>query len=525
MPLLFRRGPPVGPRTEPLLLPDGPGAGSARRGYSAAAGGGDGTPAVAGPGAVAALAVWPLLVVLVAKSALNLAFAGRYGWQRDELYYVVAGRHLQGGYVDIQPVTALLSAAARGLFGLSLVGFRSFAILAGAATIVLAALVARELGGGRLAQTIAAAAVAFSPRLLDANGLFQPVSFDLAMTMLVLWLALRLALGRGWWPALGVAVGVGLETKYTLSVVLVLLLAGFVAWRRDVLATRGFLLAVLIAGALMAPNLIWEAGHGWISVHWFLHQPPSATSETRLQYINNLLQQLNYGVVVVAVLGAVMLWRDRRLRPLGLTVVGVPVAWFLLGGKSYYAGPVVLFALAAGAVPLARWATGRWRLAAVAVLAAGCAVLMAFWLPGVLPVLPLHTAIQQGVVSARTDYQDELGWPALAAQVERLAGGADVVVTSNYGEAGALELFGRGLPPIASTDVTFRYWRPPVAGRRAILVGFPEGKASGFCSGYTLLGRIEMPTANQERGLPIARCTLDSNLAAEWPQILRATGP
>jgi hypothetical protein len=90
-------------------------------------------------------------------------------------------------------------------------------------------------------------------------------------------------------------------------------------------------------------------------------------------------------------------------------------------------------------------------------------------------------------------------------------------------EAGALELFGRGLPPVASADVTFRYWRPPVAGRQAILVGFGQGKASGFCSGYTLLGRIEMPTANQERGLPIARCTLGSSLTAEWSSILRAT--
>ena len=525
MPLLFRHGPSVAPRTEPLPLPDGPGAGSGPRGHLAAAGGADGTPAVAGPGAAAALAVWPLLAVVVAKSALNLAFASRYGWQRDELYYAVAGLHLQGGYVEFGPATAVLSAAARVLFGWSLIGFRSFAVLVGAATVVLAALVARELGGGRGAQVIAAAAVAFSPLLLGSNGLFQPVSFDQAMTMLVLWLALRLALGRGSWLALGAAAGIGLETKYTLAVVLILLVAGFAAWRRDVLATRGFLVAVLVAGALMAPNLIWEAGHGWISVHWFLHQPASATGETRLQYINNLLQQLNYGVVVVAVLGAVMLLRDSRLRPLGLTVVGVPVAYFLLGGKSYYAGPVVLFALAAGTVPLARWATRRWRRAAVGVLLTGCAVSVAFWLPATLPVLPLHTAIQQGIVKGRTDYQDELGWPALAAQVGRLAGGADVVVTINYGEAGALELFGHGLPPVASADKTFRYWQPAVSGRNAILVGFPEGKAAGFCRGYTLLGRIQMPTANQERGLPIARCILDSSLAAEWPQIIQATGP
>jgi 4-amino-4-deoxy-L-arabinose transferase-like glycosyltransferase len=427
--------------------------------------------------------------------------------------------------VDFAPVTALLSEAARGLFGWSLVGFRGFAIFAGAATIVLAALIALELGGGRRAQVIAAAAVAFSPGLLSANSLFQPVSFDLAATMLVLWLALRLALGRGSWLALGLAVGVGLETKYTLAVVLVLLLASFAVWRRDVLATRGVVLAALVAGALMLPNLLWEAQHGWISVHFYLNPPPSASAETRLTYIANLLGKPNYDLQVVAVLGAVMLLRDRRLRPLGLTVIGVPVAYFLLNGKSYYAGPAMLFALAAGAVPLARWATRGWRLAAVGLLAVGWVVTFYFMLPTTLPVLPLHTAIQQGVVKARSDYQDELGWPALAAQVGRLAGGANVVVTSNYREASALKVFGHDLPPIASTHESFRYWRPAVAGRAAILVGFPERKASEFCGGYTLLGRIQMPTANPERGLPIARCTLNSTLAAEWPRILQATGP
>jgi hypothetical protein len=118
-----------------------------------------------------------LLVVLAAKCVLNLAFAGRYGWQRDELYYAVAGRHLQGGYVEFPPVTAVLSAAAHALLGWSLVGFRAFAILAGAGTMLVAALVARELGGDRRAQTIAAVAVGFSPLLIATNGLFQPVSF------------------------------------------------------------------------------------------------------------------------------------------------------------------------------------------------------------------------------------------------------------------------------------------------------------------------------------------------------------
>jgi hypothetical protein len=461
------------------------------------------------------LAVRPLLLVVAAKCALNLAFAGRYGWQRDELYYAVAGRHLQGGYVEFPPVTAVLSALARALLGWSLVGFRALAILAGAATIVVAALVARDLGGGRRAQTLAAVAVGFSPILVATNGLFQPVSFDQLATMTVLWLALRLALGRGSWPLLGLAVGVGLETKYTLAVPVVLLLAACLAWRRDLLRSPGFPVALAIAVALLVPNLVWQAAHGWTSVRWFLNPPPSATDESRPLYVVNLLLLTHPVAVPAAVAGVVALLRDRALRPLGRTVIGTVVAYLVLGGKSYYALPVVLFALAAGAVPFDRWATSR-RLRWVG---AAFVALLLLLLPVGVPVLPLRTADRLGVVAARSDYQDEVGWPQLARDVERQAQGADVVVARNYGEAGALELFGHGLPPVASGHVTFRYWRPDVGGRRAVLVGFAPGEA-GFCRGYRAVARIRMPVENEERGQPIARCTLDGTLAEIWPQIV-----
>jgi hypothetical protein len=486
-----------------------------RRGQEGGESGADGARAQLCP-----LAIRPVLFVVAAKCALHLAVAGRYGWQRDELYYAVAGRHLQGGYVEFPPVTAWLSALARVLFGWSLIGFRAFAILAGAATIVVAALVARDLGGGRRAQTLAAVAVGFSPILVATNGLFQPVSFDQLATMMVLWLSLRLALGRGSWPLLGLAVGVGLETKYTLAVVVVLLLTAFCVWRRDLLRSPRFPLAVAIAVALLVPNLIWQAQHGWTSIHFFLHPPPSATDESRPLYVLNLLLLTHLVAVPVAVVGTLALVRDRALRPLGWTVIGTVVAYLVLGGKSYYALPVVLFALAVGAVPFDRWAT-RSRLRWVG---AGFVTLLVVLLPIGLPVLPLHTADRLGVVSARSDYQDEVGWPQLARDVERQARGADVVVTRNYGEAGALELFGHGLPPVASGQVTFRYWRPPVGGQRAVLVGFTPGEAS-FCRGYQAVARIQMPVDNEERGRPIARCTLDGNLAQVWPQILALDDP
>jgi len=456
-----------------------------------------------------------VLLVVAAKCALNLAFAGRYGWQRDELYYAVAGRHLQGGYVDFPPVTALLSALARVLVGFSLVGFRAFAILAGALTMLVAALVARELGGGGRAQTVAAVAVGFSPLLIATNGLFQPVSFDQLATMVVLWLALRLALGRGSWLPVGLAAGVALETKYTLAVVLVLLLAGFAVWRRDVFRSPGLPAACLFGAALLVPNLIWQLQHGWASVHWFLSPPASATDESRLQYIANVLLLTHPVAAPVAGAGIVALARDRRLRPFAWTVAATVVAYFVLGGKSYYALPTVLFALAAGAVPFARWATRRrlrWSGTAFVLL-------LLILLPVGLPVLPLRTADRLGITAARSDYQDEVGWHALAQQVRRFAGNADVVLTLNYGEAGALALFGHDLPPVASGHTTFRYWRPVVHGRRALLVGFPQAQTS-FCHGYQLVDRIAMPIDNEERSRPIARCILNSSLSDVWPRVL-----
>jgi hypothetical protein len=459
----------------------------------------------------------PVLVVVALRSALELAVVERYGWHRDELYYAVAGRHLQGGYVEFPPVTALVSALARVLFGWSLAGFRIWTILAGAGVVVVAALVARELGGGRRAQTLAAVVVGFSPVLVATNGLFQPVSFDQLATMVVLWLALRLLLGRGSWWQLGIAVGVGLETKYTLAVPLVLLVAGVLLWRRDVLRSLGFVLAVAIAVVLLVPNLVWEAQHAWVSIHWFLDPPPSASDESRPLYVANLLLLTHPLAVPVAVAGIVGLVRDPRLRPLGWTAAATPVAYFVLGGKSYYALPVVLFALAAGAPALDRWAAGR----SLRRLGIVYAVFLVLALPVGLPVLPLHTADRLGILDARSDYQDEVGWHALARTAVAHAGGADVVLAENYGEAGALELFGRGLPPVGSGEVTFRFWRPRVEGRRALLVGvYPDD--APFCTGYRVVARITMPVDNEERGRPIARCTLRGDLRSVWPDVVGA---
>jgi hypothetical protein len=465
---------------------------------------------------------WVALVAVL-KSALNLAFAGRYGWQIDELYYLVAGRHPSGGYVDYPPVTALLAHVAETIFGASLVGFRLFAVLAGAGVVFLAALVARELGGDGRAQIAAAVVVGFSPLLIATNGLFQPVSFDALLEMLLLYLALRLALrpSTRLWLLIGAVIGVGIETKYTMALLAGLVLAAFLAAGRTVLQLRGLLVAAAVAVLLMIPNLVWEARHGWISVHWFLHPGPSVSSETRPQFVLDLLLLSGLVTVPVALVGLRLLWRDRRARPLAVACLATLLAYFALNGKSYYAGPVVYFALAAGAVPLARWAPAHVRR--LTALGTAWGVFLIAGLPIGVPLLPLRTAIDWGVVKARSDYQDELGWPELAADVRRAAAGQPVIVTANYGEAGALELYGHGQAPVDSGHMSFRYWAQRLDARRGVVVGYDGTMLARLCSSYSVVAHVRMPQGvdNEEKGAPIARCTFrGGSLRTVWPQSL-----
>ena len=250
-------------------------------------------------------------------------------------------------------------------------------------------------------------------------------------------------------------------------------------------------------------------------MHFFVNPPPSGSDETRLQFVLNILLLVHPICVPVAVAGVLSLVRDKLVRPLGWTVASTVVAYFVLGGKSYYTLPVLVFALAAGAIPLERWATRR-RLVVVGALFVATTVV---FLPLALPVLPLHMAVRHGIIKGRDDYESEIGWPAYVRQVQRLVGGADVIVTGNYGEAGALELFGRGLPPVASADVTMRYWRPRVTGRQALLVGYSQ-RAATFCTGYRVVAHISAANDSNEGGEAIARCTLRGTLAAVWPSIV-----
>jgi hypothetical protein len=467
-----------------------------------------------------------------AQAALVAPFLGRYGWDRDELYFLSAARRPTWGYVDFPPLTAWIGWLVHTLFGDSLVALRLTSLIAMLVATLLVALTARELGAGLRTQTAAALAWAISPYALGAGSLFHPTWLD-ALCWVALLYVILLALAREQprlWLAAGAVAGIGLEAKYTIAVLLVALLAALLAVRgRRIMRTRWPWLGLAVALLVFLPNLVWQAEHGWASVHFAASQNAATASDTPPS--TYLAEQLLFlgAALVLAVIGVAVLWRRPRLRPLALVPPLVTVLFLLERGRAYYPLPADAVAVAAGVVGLAAWlrAGGRRRLLALAPLLALHAATLALALPIVLPVRSTASMIASGIWKT-SFYDDEIGWPELADQTARVwrsltpAERRDgAIVAANYGEASALERYGpsRGLPPALSGHLSWQYWRPHSLPQRFVLfVGYPRSTLAVLCRSWRPLATIDNTwhLDNEERGRIVAACQLKQPLGTIW---------
>jgi hypothetical protein len=470
---------------------------------------------------------------MLVKLALSAPFLARYGWQRDELYFLQASGHLALGYVDFPPATALLARAVTAVAGPSLVGLRAVGLAAVLAALGLVVLCARELGGGVRAQAAAGLAFALTPYGLGVGAIYHPTMLDLPVWIAMLYLALRI-LGRPeprLWPALGLAAAVGLEAKDTVIALLgALALAVAVAGPRGAVRDRRVVVAAVIALAGLAPNLAWQELHGWPSLEFFASQ--SAATAGDASPGTYLAQQAAFlaGALPLLVVGTVALWRRPGARALALVFPIAVLGFALERGRSYYALPAAALPLAAGVVATAEWAGGRARrrLALAAGLGAPYLAAAALLAPAVWPVLPERTMVARGLASTAY-FEDEIGWPELADQVARAwrdvpppQRRATALLARNYGEAGALALYGpaRGLPAPLSGHLSFQFWRPrSLPQTDAVTVGFDAGELARLCRAWRVVGRIDnrRGVANEERGRAIATCTLRRPLGEIWP--------
>jgi Dolichyl-phosphate-mannose-protein mannosyltransferase len=453
-------------------------------------------PGLRAPAAAPAPALTPapwagIALIAVAAAAVEMAVSARYGYVRDELYFLSAGQHLAFGYVDQPPLTPLLARITAALTGGTLAGFRILPALCLAALVVMTAAMSRRLGAGRTGQLLAALAAATCAEYLGAMHELTTTTPDFVFWALILLLAMRLLASRDprWWLAIGGCAGVASEAKWNIAFLLAGLAAGFLLTdARRLLASRYLLIGGLIAAALAAPDVVWQAAHGWPGLDVF-RVLQTAAGHNRVVYWP--AQVLYTGAVLTPVWvgGAVWSLRSaaaRPFRPAAIACVIVIALQFVLGGKAYYPGAAFTLLLAAGCVQLERRLAARPprarrimpafppAFAAGAAMVAG-AVLAA---PVALPVLPagaLHTVPLQKI---NYDLGEEIAWPRLVALVARqydalpaAQHARTAILAGNYGEAGAIDRYGPGdgLPQVYSGANNFWIWGPPPAADSAAI--------------------------------------------------------
>jgi 4-amino-4-deoxy-L-arabinose transferase-like glycosyltransferase len=411
-----------------------------------------------------------VILLALALFALHMLTNGQYGFHRDELALIDYARHLDWGFVDYPPLTPLLARVALELFGTSLVGVRLFAALAHSLAVLLAGLMARELGGSRFAQTVAALAAAIAPIGFVGGALLTYSTFDHLWWVLTAYLTIRLLKSDDprWWLGIGAAIGLGLETKYTILVLAAGLAVGVVLTRaRRHLLSPWLWGGVALALLIVLPNLIWQAQHDFISLDFlrFIHARDIRIGRTAGFISEQFIFSTNPLALPLWAAGLACCFlapAGKRYAALGWMFVVPAAVLFALEGRSYYLAPAYPMLIAAGAVAWEKWLAGLpirrpgfgrgITLGALAVGTAGAAIVA-------LPIAPVNSGLWRWTSQIHDLFTEQIGWPelvetvagiydSLPAEDQRQAG----ILTGNYGEAGAINLYGPayGLPEAIS---------------------------------------------------------------------------
>ena len=428
--------------------------------------------------------------------AVLMVFSGRYGFHRDELYFLACAQHLQASYVDQPVFTPLLAWVSLKLFGVSLPGLRVWPALAAWATVVVGGLTAREFGGGRRAQLLAAIAVATMPAVLGSAHILDTTAFDI-----LAWAGLALIAARigrtgdaRWWLAGGLVLGLGLANKHSVGFFAVALLIGaLLSGGRRLVWNRWFAAGAVIAAAFTIPDIWWQAQHQWatIAMTRTLNQENGSLGNIATWVIGQLLMT-SLALVWVWPAGLRFLWRSEQ--PLWRALVwayGLLFVFFALttGAKIYYLAGAYIYLLAAGAVAVDGWLSARRGRLRNLLLATGLTTAVA--LPFVLPVLPAADAGPTAKVN--TVSAESIGWPQLVSSVRTVWTSLPprqrahaVIFASNYGEASAINELGRGtgLPQAVSGHNTYWWWGPGNPHATTVLAVMPGPVDGGGDAAY-----------------------------------------
>jgi hypothetical protein len=432
----------------------------------------------------------PLIALGLATVVLHVLTNRGYGVFRDEFYYLACADHPDWGYVDHPPAIAAIAWLARALFGDSTAGLRFLPALAHGLTVMVAGALARDFGGRRFAQALAALIAMLAPVYLGTFSLLTMNAFEILLWALALWVVVRLLDGGDprLWLAFGVVAGLGLLTKHSMAFLLAGLLAGLLLTSaRRQLASRWPWLAALLALVIVSPHLAWQVRHGWPTLEFLANaQRTKNYPVTPLEFLGGqiVLQGPLAFPLWLAGLGFLLLAQaGRRWRTIGWAYLFLFGVFVLERAKIYYLSPFYPVLIAAGAVTAERWLAapaGRWLRPTLVAL---WVVVSAALSPLALPVLPPGRLVAYlgalGYREPKTErhrtallpqgYADMFGWEEMAAGVARAYRALSAeeravcaIYASNYGEAGAIDYYGRrwGLPRAISGHNSYWLWGP-----------------------------------------------------------------
>jgi hypothetical protein len=465
--------------------------------------------------------------------AIHLATDGTLGFHIDELYYLASGRHPALGYVDYPPIVPLLARLETGVLGVTPWTLRVLPALVGGVNVMLWGAYVRKLGGSLRLQALALLVAITAPIVLG-TWLFQTVIFDQLAWMLSLYWFLCLIIDRKPrnWILLGLTLGIGLEVKYlilplVLGIGIAVLLTP--SLRRDLRAWYPWI-GVALMLLIWLPNVVWQIANGFPTVTYVLNHQGDIRSGGGVLDFLALFLVLLFFLAPLWVAGFVSLFRNPDLRAVGIACA-TPMLIYLFVGKFYYPSPTIAIVMAAGLLALSR--VERRRLRATLVVA----IIVASALDGVallkitVPITPADRLHATGLDTQNTDFASTVGWVSITNQMTAVYGAlspsqraATVIVSSDYGVAGALQIYGnsRLLPASYSPQLSDFYWLPShLDATDALMVGYSPSDVAFMCTAARIVAHLTVPyqVVNLEQGSPVTFCTLNAPLPSLWGRL------
>jgi hypothetical protein len=503
---------------------------------------------LSGPAIVAALAA--------AKLSLHLATAALYGFFIDELYFLACGQHLAWGYVDFPPLTAFQAWLTRALFGGSPYSIRLFPALAGAGTVFLTGMLARQLGGSRFSQSLAALAVLTAPVFLVFSSYLSMNPVEPLIWTGCAFLILRMIQTENTrlWIPFGLLAGIGVLNKHTMLLFGFALIAGLLLTpERRLLKNRWLIVGGLIAFIVILPNLMWEIRHGFPHME-LLANISRDNRDVGVGFLGFWLWEigfLNPAAAPVWLAGLVGFFTARRLkgtRFFGWAFLIILVCLFVTtpgSHKTYYAAAAYPMLLAGGAVVLEstlRSRSNTWLKPALIILITVLGTLAA---PILTPILPPETflkymaalripavRIENRATNAMPQhFADRFGWPEMVEKVARFYNALppDVraktgIFANDFGQGGAIDYYGPryGLPKAIGGHLSYWYWGPrEYTGESLIVLGDRREVLEKEFEDVQTVATVGHPYAMRQEHFTIFYCRHPRGwtMSSIWPRV------